>query len=423
MNNDPTRISGGVVSICDPNEVTVTWKEIPGFSKYQASNLGLIRNKKKDKVSTLYKVSTSKGSYFNVSAVADDRGDRSKQVHHLICRAFHGDPPTSKHEVNHKDGNKHHNCPHNLEWMTRSENLTHAYETGLRSDNIPIVVTDVRSGETERFASLASLARFLKMTPGTISSTILDHREVPFRKIYTFEKDYSDHQVTGWDWVRDIVAYDYVDRTSTVTSDSGQMEWLTGVKRQTIMWRLRRATDRDVMVNGYVFRYRDEFDTFDDFPTHSSKDAQESRDAYAHKPPPRSKRYGVRVKNYIDGLIADYGTLQAAGDATNVSKGTIRYLLNQPSKRLFRGYGFQYLDDATEFPEYDRERIELSLIKKKPEYPSVRVKDFKTNTTKYYPSLKELASEVGVTASALATHMRKKPNSPYRDRYSLELVY
>lgn len=53
---------------------------------------------------------------------------KQQLVHRLICRAFHGEPPTPKHEVNHIDGNKHNNRISNLQWVTRLENMQHAWE-------------------------------------------------------------------------------------------------------------------------------------------------------------------------------------------------------------------------------------------------------------------------------------------------------
>lgn len=56
----------------------------------------------------------------------------SKEVHVLVCEAFHGPKPTPEHEVNHKNGHKHDNCEGNLEWLTGKQNMEHAFATGLQ---------------------------------------------------------------------------------------------------------------------------------------------------------------------------------------------------------------------------------------------------------------------------------------------------
>ena len=56
--------------------------------------------------------------------------NRSFAVHRLVAKAWLKQP-SDKHEVNHKNGIKHDNRVSNLEWVTKSENLKHARQTGL----------------------------------------------------------------------------------------------------------------------------------------------------------------------------------------------------------------------------------------------------------------------------------------------------
>jgi HNH endonuclease len=48
-------------------------------------------------------------------------------VHRVVCEAFHGEPPTLKHQANHLNGIRDDNRAVNLRWDTSSDNHKHAY--------------------------------------------------------------------------------------------------------------------------------------------------------------------------------------------------------------------------------------------------------------------------------------------------------
>lgn len=47
----------------------------------------------------------------------------SVRMHRIVATAFHGEPPTKEHVVDHIDTNKQNNRPSNLRWVTRLENV------------------------------------------------------------------------------------------------------------------------------------------------------------------------------------------------------------------------------------------------------------------------------------------------------------
>ncbi len=47
----------------------------------------------------------------------------SIRIHRIVTSAFHGEPPTKEHVVDHIDTNKRNNRPENLRWVTRLENV------------------------------------------------------------------------------------------------------------------------------------------------------------------------------------------------------------------------------------------------------------------------------------------------------------
>lgn len=104
------------------------WKDIPGFDgRYQASTLGRIRRAKNKNGVPAGKIlrPSSKRKYQNVTLYTSS-GRVYSTVHRLIARVFIGECPENL-EVNHKNGNTHDNRIVNLEYVTKSENMKHAY--------------------------------------------------------------------------------------------------------------------------------------------------------------------------------------------------------------------------------------------------------------------------------------------------------
>ncbi len=103
------------------------WKAIPGSLSYEVSTEGNVRNAITKKV-----LSQSIGSsnYKQIGLVGDIQ--KTVMVHRLIAKSFL-DNAKNKPQVNHIDGNKHNNKLDNLEWVTSSENMRHAYDNGLKT--------------------------------------------------------------------------------------------------------------------------------------------------------------------------------------------------------------------------------------------------------------------------------------------------
>lgn len=62
--------------------------------------------------------------------LSNDKGRKVHYIHRLVAEAFL--PKSSYKEVNHIDGNKQNNSVSNLEWKSRSKNVQHAFDVGLK---------------------------------------------------------------------------------------------------------------------------------------------------------------------------------------------------------------------------------------------------------------------------------------------------
>jgi hypothetical protein len=116
-------------------ENIVRWKQIPGFSSYEASDTGLIR--RSHAVSVRHPITMAplrpralKRGHSYVNIRNDDGVIKSVYVHRLIAMAFLGPPPSPKHQVAHWDGDATNNHLPNLRWATNKENSQDSVRLG-----------------------------------------------------------------------------------------------------------------------------------------------------------------------------------------------------------------------------------------------------------------------------------------------------
>ncbi len=99
------------------------WKEIEGYPRFEVSNLGRIRR------DYLYVIDPIKENKYHYVRISNKEVSKHKLVHILVLEAFKS-RPEGNWEVNHIDCQKNNNHLHNLEWVTRSQNMAHAFNSG-----------------------------------------------------------------------------------------------------------------------------------------------------------------------------------------------------------------------------------------------------------------------------------------------------
>lgn len=111
------------------------WKALVGYEEqYEINTDGQIKRIKGTHANRILKVKLDRGGYWRVK-ISKDGATKTKYIHRLLAQTFILNP-ANKDFVNHINGIKNDNSLENLEWVTHSENMLHAYRTGLCTLNL-----------------------------------------------------------------------------------------------------------------------------------------------------------------------------------------------------------------------------------------------------------------------------------------------
>lgn len=101
------------------------WKRFRN-TNYEVNEEGIVRH-----INTKYVRKPYKGEYLRIT-LYENKKQFTIHIHEIVAELY---LPIIKdcNYINHKDGNKYNNHKDNLERTTQSENIKHAYRTGLKS--------------------------------------------------------------------------------------------------------------------------------------------------------------------------------------------------------------------------------------------------------------------------------------------------
>lgn len=193
----------------------------------------------------------------------------TRVVHRIIAMAFLECPGSFEdYVINHKNGNKKDFSLRNLEWCTYSHNSQHAYQTGLRTDNLFIEVLDLSTGVVVEHYSLQDVARRFNVNGETIHRYLHGARTAPFMEKYSIRRVNEDWPLLTKDdigkiakgRIKDVVVIEVETGKGTIYGNMTMASKATGVKHTTALLNANNPKPDKKPTSGYLFYYLYLFD-------------------------------------------------------------------------------------------------------------------------------------------------------------------
>jgi len=174
-----------------------TWKPVHGWEGlYEVSSIGRVRSlvrliPRKNGSSMRLKgrilrqtPNTGRGNHLSIQMRDKDRVIR-REVHVLVCHAFHGPKPTPKHCAAHYDGNPQNNIYCNLRWATQKENMADAIRHGTLSTR--------QNGKPDAYPTHVYDRVGSLLKSGTKVTDIMIETGISMSTAYRFKRQWQDH--------------------------------------------------------------------------------------------------------------------------------------------------------------------------------------------------------------------------------------
>lgn len=142
------------------------WKPIPGYSRYQVSNLGRIKGPKR-----ILKPFVMPKGYHRVNLYGEEENYPGALVHRIVLEVFVGPCPEGM-EAAHGDGDPGHNALSNLSWKTPQENAADKIEHGTDCRNEQHYGVKLTNEQVLKIRSSTALQKVLAHEMGVSRSLI-----------------------------------------------------------------------------------------------------------------------------------------------------------------------------------------------------------------------------------------------------------
>lgn len=252
--------------------------------------------------------------------------DKYYHIHRLLAETFIEKPPAiDPLVVNHLDGDKYNNDLKNLEWTTCSGNCIHAYQTGLRFDNTPILIKDLTNGDIQRFYSLQECARYFNVNGANIHWNLKPGNigKVCFKKYIIIHEgeewpdtDYTAIEKHRNGQMKDVYVFDTENKQLFIYEGTRLAAELVGLKSGTLSMQLYRSLNGEVIVGKWIIRFSDGKAMADAIRV--AKNKQDQSKGGFRKPIP------ISVTDTLTGSINQWNSSEEFANSLNVSKNTLQ---------------------------------------------------------------------------------------------------
>lgn len=145
------------------------FKPIKDFPNYQISNLGNVKNIKRNKLLISYPKATG----YMVTRLSNNNISKEKKIHRLVAQAFI-DNPKNLEFVNHKDEIKNNNHFNNLEWCDSTYNNNYGTRSKRQAEKMKISVKQFSLNNIfiKEYTSINEAGKCTNNNPSNISNCL-----------------------------------------------------------------------------------------------------------------------------------------------------------------------------------------------------------------------------------------------------------